>query len=643
MVTRPGNPREENSLPPGHWQSPDQFWVPTFLVPWTPFWQSFSTGIRGLVRKPPPPDALLYPAADYWRDALVADWFPRIGLLRSVASHVLVIGLVVLLHLVAFHGVRGPRLRDPNDLSHYELSPYLPPIRSASAKAKRAQQGKPAFAPQTITSTPPESDNTEQTVVLPNHLRSTRTLPLPNMVALDTPVPAAPDMPNVGSSRSMNAPRDLVVAPPPELAQLQDRRTVPAVDSPAPVAPAPDLKAISQRPKLALPSDIVAPPPEVKTLTSRQTRSLPSESVVPPPPDPIKLARSSAANIAPTLTADAPKLAVQPQQAVAAPAPAAPAAPTASATAQTAATSGPAKASGSASGAGAPAPPAGSAPPAGAQNMSAQNMSAPVVALSLHPDASSKTPPESNRRGTFSATPSGKPDAPGIPDLHASPDGKDAGAGTAGNAAGAGDGAAARNLPPGISVGIPPAGAATSPVAGGNSKADFKSLTPSVRQTIAGAGLTPLPPPAPEATPDDDAKKSELEKRFFPGRRTYTMAVNTPNLNSAGGSWVFHFAELKGESGGAKVLAPAVLSKSDPKYPSELQRRRMEGLVTLFATIHADGHVSDVRIVDGVFPELDEFAKEALERWKFLPAQKNGTPVAVEALVTVPFKARRAF
>ncbi len=606
--------------------------MPTLLVEWTPFRRSFSAGVRSLFEKAPPPEPLLYPPAKFWPDVLVADRFPRIGLLRSVASHITLIGLVLLLHFFLWNRP-STQLREAGDLSHYELSRYLPSLRSVSAPAKRTQKGKPALAPQPITSTPPQPDNAEQTVVLPSRVRSNRTLPLPNMVAMETqPVPPAPTLPNIGSSRSIATPLDLVIAPPPELARLRSQRVLPAIDSPAPVPPTPELKANSQRPKLELPADIIAPPPELKATTTRQAPTLPTDSVVPPPPEASKLQRG-VLNLAPTLLTESPKLAVQPQQAAAAPSPA-----TASA-ASGAAGGKPAVAASQPSSVA-----AGGAPPAGAQAAGS-----PVIALSLHPDAGSKAQPEGNRRGTFSATPEGQPNAPGTPELKASPNGKPAGAGTSGNAdAGAGNSpATARNVPSGISVGAPPPGAQTSPVAGNQTnsgKIDFKSLTPSLRQTIAGASIPPTRTATPsDAQPEDEAKVTPLERRFFPGRRTYTMAVNSPNLNSAGGSWVFHFAELKGEVTPGKVLAPAVVLKSDPKYPSELQRRRMEGLVTLFAVIHADGHVSDVRIVDGIFPELDEFAREALERWHFQPAQKNGTPIAVEALVTVPFKARREF
>jgi TonB family protein len=63
--------------------------------------------------------------------------------------------------------------------------------------------------------------------------------------------------------------------------------------------------------------------------------------------------------------------------------------------------------------------------------------------------------------------------------------------------------------------------------------------------------------------------------------------------------------------------------------------------VTLYAVIHSDGSVGDVRVLQGVDDRLDTYARTALSRWRFLPAVKNGNPVAVQAVVMVPFRAIR--
>ncbi len=131
---------------------------------------------------------------------------------------------------------------------------------------------------------------------------------------------------------------------------------------------------------------------------------------------------------------------------------------------------------------------------------------------------------------------------------------------------------------------------------------------------------------------------TELERKVFAGRKSYSMMLNVPNLNSAGGSWVMHFVELKEGEKPGDLVAPVATQAVDPGYPLELMRRNVQGTVTLSAVIQSDGSVGDVRVLNGVDDRLDEYARMALSRWRFRPATKNGNPVALQAVVMIPFK-----
>jgi TonB family protein len=63
--------------------------------------------------------------------------------------------------------------------------------------------------------------------------------------------------------------------------------------------------------------------------------------------------------------------------------------------------------------------------------------------------------------------------------------------------------------------------------------------------------------------------------------------------------------------------------------------------VILYAIIHADGTVGNVRVLRGVDDRLDQFASAAVAQWKFQPATKNGAPVDVEATFLIPFRPPR--
>jgi TonB family protein len=68
---------------------------------------------------------------------------------------------------------------------------------------------------------------------------------------------------------------------------------------------------------------------------------------------------------------------------------------------------------------------------------------------------------------------------------------------------------------------------------------------------------------------------------------------------------------------------------------------RIEGVVVLYAIIHADGSVGEVRVLEGFDDRLNENARTALTQWRFRPGTKDGRPVDVEAVVRVPFKVPR--
>ena len=265
-----------------------------------------------------------------------------------------------------------------------------------------------------------------------------------------------------------------------------------------------------------------------------------------------------------------------------------------------------------------------------------------LIALGIHPVAPTGpvAVPGGNRRGTFAGTPQGKPGAAGTPDLVGSDKG-DSNSKTRNNGHG--------SLPAGLHVGAADSGA-TSPVErnrGASSKgnlsgngADGAREVSSLSSLSASPGARPGARAA-SAVPDD--KVTDVDRQVFGGKRFYEMALNMPNLNSSTGSWVIRFAELDAGRKEGELLAPVATEKSDPGYPLELIRANVHGMVTLYAVIHADGKVGDIRVLNSPDERLDSFAAKALARWKFVPAVRAGKPVALEAVVVIPFRVRQSF
>ncbi len=132
-------------------------------------------------------------------------------------------------------------------------------------------------------------------------------------------------------------------------------------------------------------------------------------------------------------------------------------------------------------------------------------------------------------------------------------------------------------------------------------------------------------------------------EQIFADKRIFTLNVQMANLNSASGSWILHFSEFGSGADGPRDVSSdltglAPIRKVDPKYPPDLIDQNVEGEVVLYAVIRADGSVDSIQLVHSVDPVLDANAKNAFAQWKFRPAMKNGVPVALEAIVHVPFR-----
>jgi TonB family protein len=263
-----------------------------------------------------------------------------------------------------------------------------------------------------------------------------------------------------------------------------------------------------------------------------------------------------------------------------------------------------------------------------------------LIALGIHPvtPAAPPDPPPGNRSGTFAATPEGKSGAPGTPDISAN-------AHVPGGGGEKATGSDAKDIPPGLFVGPSPNAAKNSPASaaqgGSTNGRGSRALSDDARL------MAKATPPRVTAVPQSVTSESsthyptELEKKVFGDRKFYSMTLNMPNLNSAGGSWIIRFAELKDDSAHGDLVAPLATRKVDPGYPAELMRSNVQGTVTLYAVIRSDGSVGEIRILRGVDERLDEYARAALSRWHFTPATKNGYAVDLEALVLIPFRAMR--
>lgn len=76
-----------------------------------------------------------------------------------------------------------------------------------------------------------------------------------------------------------------------------------------------------------------------------------------------------------------------------------------------------------------------------------------------------------------------------------------------------------------------------------------------------------------------------------------------------------------------------------PHFPDEMRRIGNSGLVTVNVLIDEKGNVNDPKVVKASNTAFSEPALEALKKWKFKPARKDGEVVAIRVNIPVQFNA----
>ncbi len=276
------------------------------------------------------------------------------------------------------------------------------------------------------------------------------------------------------------------------------------------------------------------------------------------------------------------------------------------------------------------------APEVAAQLTSPNGSAQTLIALSATPGPSAVAPPAGNLAARVTISPEEK--KPGVPGGTADAQPNSTGNSAANSAGGAG------TSPTGVSIsgGAPRNANVASGISAGKiampssrplyTRAEADRATQDAEVQIGPPNFSLLAPGA----------KPEI---IFARRRVYSMNVNMPNLNSATGSWILNFSEMRSPSTvpqiktSDEIAEPAPLHKVDPKYPPTLMAEHVEGEVILYAVIRRDGSVDGIQVVRGIDPQLDGNAVRALAQWKFRPAERQGEPVDLEAIVHIPFHA----
>ena len=90
---------------------------------------------------------------------------------------------------------------------------------------------------------------------------------------------------------------------------------------------------------------------------------------------------------------------------------------------------------------------------------------------------------------------------------------------------------------------------------------------------------------------------------------------------------------------GSRVSAPIALTSPQAPYTDEARKAQVEGICLVSLIVDAHGMPQDARVVRSLNPGLDQNAIQAVYRYRFKPALKDGwQPVPVMITAEVHFR-----
>ncbi len=83
---------------------------------------------------------------------------------------------------------------------------------------------------------------------------------------------------------------------------------------------------------------------------------------------------------------------------------------------------------------------------------------------------------------------------------------------------------------------------------------------------------------------------------------------------------------------------PKVKKQVQPLYPAVLKKAGIEGLVEMKVVVNEKGKVGKTEVVSATNPDFVGAVTEAVKQWEFIPAEKDGKPIAAEVIIPFKFK-----
>ncbi len=88
---------------------------------------------------------------------------------------------------------------------------------------------------------------------------------------------------------------------------------------------------------------------------------------------------------------------------------------------------------------------------------------------------------------------------------------------------------------------------------------------------------------------------------------------------------------------GSGATPPRAIYSPEPEFSEEARKAKYQGVCTLGVIVDAQGHPTNIRVLNSLGMGLDEKAIQAVKTWRFEPAMKDGHAVRFEIAVEVDF------
>jgi protein TonB len=158
------------------------------------------------------------------------------------------------------------------------------------------------------------------------------------------------------------------------------------------------------------------------------------------------------------------------------------------------------------------------------------------------------------------------------------------------------------------------------------------SAPAAVRARADSPGFAPLPAPMPGDADGASGMEEPDEEALANRPRLEETPRPAPEATPAP-------PPVRAPSASAEATSPIPIASPAPRYPPRALRRRETGTVRVQVEVGVDGVPIDVSVATSSDSrELDRAAVDAVRKWRFRPAQRDGQAVSSTVVIPVEFK-----